>query len=93
MGLTALYLGSEKKEFKDSVAKQRIALDKALKVLKSGLITEDTSYLPFLLEALGEKSAIQTNMYQKLLSNTSGLQKTRKLVDTTDIDFKTVFFG
>jgi signal transduction histidine kinase/DNA-binding response OmpR family regulator len=91
-GLTALYLGSEKKEFKDSVAKQRIALDKALKVLKSGLITEDTSYLPFLLEALGEKSAIQTNMYQKLLTNTSELQKTRKLVDTTDIDFKTVFF-
>ena len=91
-GLTALYLGSEKKEFKDSVAKQRVALDKALKVLKSGLITKDTSYLPFLLETLGEKSAIQTNMYQKLLTNTSGLQKTRKLIDTSNIDFKTVFF-
>ena len=91
-GLTALYLGSEKKEFKDSVAKQRIALDKKIKVLKSGLTTKDTSYLPFVLEALGEKSTIQTNMYQKLLSNTSGLSQTRKSIDTANIDFKTVFF-
>lgn len=91
-GLTALYLGSDKKEFKDAVLKQRLILDKTIKALKAGLVTKDTTYLPFVLEALGEKSAIQTNMYQTLLANTSELAKTRKLIDTTNIDFKTVFF-
>ena len=91
-GLTALYLGSDKQEFQDSVTKQRAALDKAVKTLKSGLVAEDTSYLPFLLEALGEKSKIQTNMYQKLLTNTSALTKTREMVDSANADFKTIFF-
>ncbi len=91
-GLTALYLGSEKKEFKDAVAKQRLALDKTLKALKTGLVTKDTAYLPFLLEAIGERSGIQTDMYQKLFANAAKLPETRKLIDTTNIDFKTVFF-
>lgn len=92
-GLTALYMGSDKKEFHDSVTKQRVALDKTLEVLKSGLVTEDTSYLPILLEVLGEKSKMQTDMYQQLLTNTSGLSKTRTLVDSSNTDFKTVFFN
>ena len=91
-GLTALYIGSDKKEFKDSVLKQRVALDKVVKRLKTGLITKDTSYLPFLLNALGESSKIQGNMYQNLLKNTSALPAIRKAVDTTNADFKTIFF-
>ncbi|MBA1421479.1 MAG: nitrate- and nitrite sensing domain-containing protein [Epsilonproteobacteria bacterium] len=91
-GLTALYIGSDKKEFKESVLKQRAALDKVVKRLKAGLITEDTSYLPFLLNALGESSKIQGNMYQNLIKNTSALPAIRKAVDTTNVDFKTVFF-
>ena len=91
-GLTALYLGSDKKEFKAPLEQQRLKLDKALKNLKAGLITEDTSYLPFLLELLGEKSNIQTNMYQELLTNTSALANIRKLVDTTNVNFRTIFF-
>ena len=91
-GLTALYIGSDKKEFKESVLKQRAALDKAVKRLKSGLITKDTSYLPFLLKTLGENSKIQGNMYQDLIKNTGALPAIRKMVDTTNVDFKTVFF-
>ena len=91
-GLTALYIGSDKKEFKESVLKQRAALDKVVKRLNAGLITKDTSYLPFLLNALGESSKIQGNMYQNLLKNTSALPGIRKTVDTTNVDFKTVFF-
>jgi len=91
-GLTALYIGSDKKEFKSPVQQQRKMLDKSFSNLKSGLITEDASYLPFLLDFLGEKSKIQTNMYQKLLSNASTLTNIRKLVDTTNADFKTIFF-
>ena len=91
-GLTSLYLGSDKKEFQDSVLKQRVALDEKLNVLKSGLVTKDTSYLPVLLNAFGGKSKIQTNMYQKLLSNVSGLSKTRQTVDSANPNFKTIFF-
>jgi len=91
-GLTALYLGSDKKEFKDSVVKQRISLDKALNILKSNLITTDTSYLPFLLKILGEENNMQTDMSQKVLTNTNKLPVTRKMVDGKDVDFKTVFF-
>jgi len=91
-GLTSLYIGSDKKVFADSLAKQRITLDQVLTSLKAGLVTKDTSYLPFLLELLGEKSKIQSNMYQKLLTNTNTLTMTRKLVDSANVDFKTVFF-
>jgi len=91
-GLTALYLGSEKKEFKDSLDKQRASLDKTVTELKNTLITEDTTYLPFLRKALNEESKIQLNMYQKLLKDTSELPNIRKEVDTKNPDFKTIFF-
>jgi len=91
-GLTSLYLGSDKKEFKDSVVKQRISLDKAINLLKAGLITKDTSYLPFILKILGEENKIQTGMYQKVLTNTNKLMPTRKMIDGKNVDFKTVFF-
>ncbi|HFD14262.1 MAG TPA: hybrid sensor histidine kinase/response regulator, partial [Epsilonproteobacteria bacterium] len=92
-GLTSLYLGSEKKEFKEAMTKERKILNAALAKLKQGLITKDTTYLPFLLEALGEKSKIQGNMYQSLLTKTNSLTQTRKMVDTTKAEFKTIFFN
>jgi len=92
-GLTALYLGSEKKEFKEAVSNQRKVLDNIIKTMKAGLITEDTSYLPFLLDTLGEKSKIQENMYHSLLANTDSLNETREMVDAKNTDFKTIFFN
>ncbi len=91
-GLTALYIGSEGQEFRSPLDQQRAMLDKALKNLKSGLITEDTSRLPVLLELLGEKSQLQSNMYQQLVDNTSTLIDIRKMVDTTNVDFNSIFF-
>ena len=90
--LTSLYIGSDKKEFKESVLKQRVTLDKTITKLRTNLITKDTSYLPFLLNVLGERSNIQGNRYQNLLKNTSALPTIRKAVDTTNVDFKTIFF-
>jgi len=92
-GLTSLYMGSEKKEFKEAMVSQRKVLNTAIQKLKQGLVTEDTSYLPFLLDALGEKSSITDGMYHSLLSNIKSLAQTRKLVDTTKTDFKTIFFN
>jgi len=91
-GLTALYLGSDKKNFKDSMLKQRAALDQVIKGLKAGLITKDTSYLPFLLETLSKHSKTQGNKYQQLIQNTSLLPTIRKSVDAMNVNFKTVFF-
>jgi len=91
-GLTALYLGSDKKNYKDAVDKQRLTLDKTLKQLKAGLITQDNTYLPFLLNALGTKNNLKNNMYQQTLKNTNLLSQIRKDVDTKNVEFKTVFF-
>ena len=91
-GITALHMGSDKKEFAPLLAKQRTALDEVLKTLNTDLITEDTSLLPFLLEAIGEKSDIQEDMYQELLTETQIVSKIRKEVDGTETNFKKIFF-
>ena len=91
-GLTSLFLGSDKKEFGDAVKSQRAVMDKVTQSLNSGLTTKDTTYLPWLLEFLGEKSQAQSARYKQLLTNLSALPATRKKVDTANVDFKTVFF-
>ena len=91
-GLTALYLGSDKKEFADPMVKQRSTMDKVSKSLQTDLITKDTTYLPWLLDFLGEKSQTQSAQYEQLLTNLAALPTTRKEVDTESVDFKTVFF-
>ena len=53
-GLSALYMGSDLKEFSDSLTKQRKNTDKALQTLKTNLVTKDTSYIPLLFQVLVE---------------------------------------
>ncbi|SFV69748.1 BarA sensory histidine kinase (= VarS = GacS) [hydrothermal vent metagenome] len=91
-GLTSLYIGSDKKEFQKSLFKQRTVLDKTVSQLKSELITKENIYLPFLLEMIDKNSKIKENLYTKLIQNTSVIPNIRKAVDTTDTDFKTIFF-
>ena len=91
-GLTALYMGSEGKEFTDSLKKQRSNTDRSFQILKQNLVVEDTSYIPFLLKLLGENQSIDKSKYQKLLNNLGKISDLRKTVDTNSKDFKTVFF-
>ena len=91
-GLTALYLGSDKKEFAAPVEKQRSTMDKVSKSLQTDLITKDATYLPWLLDLLGEKNQAQSTQYKQLLTNLAALPATRKKVDTETVEFKTVFF-
>ncbi|RRS32939.1 MAG: histidine kinase [Epsilonproteobacteria bacterium (ex Lamellibrachia satsuma)] len=91
-GLSALYLGSGQKEFSDPLKKQRKETDKSLQMLKTELITKDTSYIPVLLKILGEHAYLNTNKYQTLLSNISKLPEIRKEADGTNADFKKIFF-
>ena len=90
-GLTSLYLGSNKKEYKDILTKQRDTLDGVIKGLKSSLITKDTTHLPFLLNLL-KKNIHNNNLYRQALQNFASLPSIRKSVDSENIDFKTVFF-
>ncbi len=91
-GLTALFLGSGKKEFADALSKQRTALDEELESLQYEVITEDKAYIPVLVELMGDKTYIAEDPYQKLLANVGGLGETRKAIDTQEVDFKSIFF-
>ncbi|MDQ7047960.1 MAG: ATP-binding protein [Sulfurovum sp.] len=93
-GLTALYLGSNKKEFANSLIKQRKTLDKTFKDIRYEVMTDHVSYLPLLIELLGEKSTLQDNKsFETFLSNIDKLKDIRKKIDTENVDFKDVFFA
>jgi len=91
-GLSALYMGSDLKEFSDSLSKQRKNTDKALQTLKTKLVTKDASYIPLLLKVLGESTHLDKSKYQTLLTNMRALPAIRKGADTLDEDFKKIFF-
>ncbi len=91
-GLTSLYIGSDGKEFLSSLKKQRVSTDKAFQSLKQQLVTKDTSYIPLLLELLGQNKSLDNVKYQKLLNNLGKISDIRKIVDTKSQDFKHIFF-
>ncbi len=91
-GLTALYMGSEGKEFGDSLKKQRTDTDRSFQTLKKNLVVRDTSYIPLLLKLLGENQPIDNGKYQKLLHNLGKISGLRKTVDANSKDFKHIFF-
>ncbi len=89
-GLTALYLGSDKKSFSDPLHKQRGTLDKSVKKLKSGLKVESKVYLPFLLI---DKQQLDSAKYNILLRNTKKLPDIRAKADSPKSDFTDIFFN
>ena len=89
-GLTALYMGSDRKNFAEPLKKQRAALDKAVQILQSDLQIETKAYLPFLLK---NPHLLDSDKYTKLLINTKKLPDIRKQADSDDSDFFTVFFN
>ena len=91
-GLSALYMGSDLERFSDSLIKQRKNTDKALQTLKTNLVTKDTSYIPLLLQVLGESAYLDRSKYQTLLTNIGTISSIRKGADTPGKDFKKIFF-
>ncbi len=91
-GLTALYLGSDKKMYADALIKQRNALDESFENLKYEVITENKVYLPFLMKLLEGDTASTYDPYKKLIANIGKLPEARKKIDTEDVDFKNTFF-
>jgi signal transduction histidine kinase/DNA-binding response OmpR family regulator len=91
-GLTALYMGSDRKAYGDLLKKQRTATDKSVKQLQAHIITDNGNIIPFLPKMLGENTELDKHQYQRLLKNTGELATIRKEADSPDSSFKEVFF-
>ena len=92
-GLTALYLGTEGKEFGNTLKKQRVSTDSSFKTLKSTLVYKDTGYASSILKLLGQKDYIDDVKYNTLLKNLNDIESIRKSVDTQSEPFKKIFFN
>ena len=91
-GLTALFLGSDKKEFSDPLGKQREKLDEAFEDLKYEIIQDKPVYIPLLVELMEGKTQVDNGTYQKLLTNINNLNAERGKIDNETAVFKDVFF-
>ena len=88
-GLTALYMGSDRKSFVDPLHKQRAVVDSTAKKLHRDLVIQTKVYLPFLLK---EIQLLDSAKYKLLLKNTSKLPDIRAKADKAGGDFSEVFF-
>lgn len=92
-GLTSIYLASEQEDFMDSLVKQRKNTDRILSTVTKNLSIENTSYLPFLLDLMGESNTLDTKKYKTLATQMTNLSSIRKSAATKASDFKTIFFN
>ena len=90
--ITAMYLGSDQKEFLDTLKKQYKNTDKSYQNMHSQLILKSKSYIPFLIDLLAKESKIDTDNYTLMLQNISQVDKIRKEAQTPGADFKKIFF-
>ncbi len=88
-GLTSLYMGSDHKNFKDLLKKQRLILDKSIKNLQNKLIIKSETYIPFLLV---NTLLLDTKKYEVLLTNSKMIPKIRAKVDKEGSNFTDIFF-
>ena len=88
-GLTALYMGSDRKSFKDPLMKQRKILDRSVKKLQNELVTESNPYIPILLP---DGKMLDSEEYNNLLQNVKLLPKIRIKADKGGSSFNDVFF-
>lgn len=90
-GLTALYLGSDGKEFAETLKKQRIKTDQAFNEVRQNIVYKNTAYLPPLLEILGEPDYLDDAKYTALINDLQEIKAVRKHVDTQDEPFSKIF--
>jgi signal transduction histidine kinase/DNA-binding response OmpR family regulator len=88
-GLTALYMGSDRKSFGDLLKKQRVILDRSVKKLHENLIVKTEAYIPFLLRDI---QLLDSEKYNTLLTNTAMLPKIREKADSDGSNFTDIFF-
>ncbi|MFT7878757.1 MAG: ATP-binding protein [Sulfurimonas sp.] len=90
-GLSSLYLGSEQKEFKEVLDKQRTKTDHAISSLKLEPISNDNAYLPFIAGLINKDLSKDLMNYKQMRMNLKAIVATRKTIDSDNPDFKVVF--
>jgi signal transduction histidine kinase/DNA-binding response OmpR family regulator len=91
-GLTALYMGSDRKSYGDLLKKQRISTDSSLRQLNSHIVTDNGNLIPFLPKLLGHTTELNQRQYQHMMNNIGKIEDIRKKADNPNSDFKEVFF-
>jgi len=91
-GLASMYIGSNQKEFADSLHKQRENTDTTLSEVKQDLIIANRNYIPGLSKLLGDDNNIDTAKYNLFLSNIQKLPEIRKNTDGSNPEYKKIFF-
>ncbi|HHH37115.1 MAG TPA: hybrid sensor histidine kinase/response regulator, partial [Epsilonproteobacteria bacterium] len=87
--LTALYMGSDRKNFADPLKKQRAAVDSTVKRLQEDLSPQPKVYFPFLFKK-GE--LLDLEKYNLLFQNSKKLPDIRKKADSRESKFSDIFF-
>ncbi len=91
-GLSALYMGSDRKAYGDVLKKQYANTDAALGTLRSKLVTDNGNLIPFLPKLLHETTELDKAQYDHMLANFKKLPAIRKEVQQPDSEFKKIFF-
>ncbi len=91
-GLSALYMGSDRKAYGDVLKKQYANTDAALGTLRSKLVTDNGNLIPFLPKLLHENTELNKAQYDRMLANFKKLPAIRKEVQQPDSEFKKIFF-
>ena len=94
-GLTSLYLGTEGKEFPDSLKKQRKATDISLNKLKENIAFNEQSYMNMFFNMLFLNNGKSFNQvkYQNLLQSLQQISNIRKAVDSRNSSYKDIFLN
>jgi len=91
-GLAALYIGSDRKAYSSLYKKQQSLSDKTLSQMRSKIVPNNGTLLPFLPRLLGENTELNAEKYRKMLANLKKLPAIRKETEEPNSDFKKVFF-
>ncbi len=90
-GLSALYLGSNRKEFSSQLAKQRKQTDLVLQIQKQHLVYKNIALFPPLMHLLGEEDYIPDAKYTALNNALAHIKTIRQDVDTQKESFNKIF--
>ncbi len=88
-GLTALYLGSDKKSFSEPLKNERKSLDESIAKLQSNLQKESKPLLSFIVD---KNQLLDSSKYNELLENTKKVPEFRTKVETSNPKFMDIFF-
>ncbi len=91
-GITAIYLGSGKKDVLKTLRKQYANTDKSYQKLRTKLSLESNTITHTLIALLSKESNLDTKQYKIMLDKLSKINQIRILAQKPHADFKNIFF-